>query len=87
LAVMLAIQSSLRGKPLPRGFLAFGEVGLAGEVRPAPRGQERLKEAAKLGFSVALIPKANMPKKSIEGLTIHGVERVDEAVAVLRQLD
>ena len=87
LAVMLAIQSSLRGKPLPRGFLAFGEVGLAGEVRPAPRGQERLKEAAKLGFSVALIPKANAPKKPIEGLTIHAVERVDEAVAVLRQLD
>ena len=87
LAVMLAIQSSLRGKPLPRGFWAFGEVGLAGEVRPAPRGQERLKEAAKLGFSVALIPKANMPKKPIEGLTIHAVERVDEAVAVLRQLD
>jgi DNA repair protein RadA/Sms len=84
LAVMLAIQSSLRGKPLPRGFLAFGEVGLAGEVRPAPRGQERLKEAAKLGFSVALIPKANAPKKPIEGLTIHAVERVDEAVAVLR---
>jgi DNA repair protein RadA/Sms len=87
LAVMLAIQSSLRGKPLPRGFLAFGEVGLAGEVRPAPRGQERLKEAAKLGFSVALIPKANMPKKPIEGLTIHAVERVDEAVNVLRHLD
>ena len=53
LAVLLAIQGSLRGKPLPRGFIAFGEVGLAGEVRPAPRGQERLKEAAKLGFSVA----------------------------------
>ena len=51
LAVMLAIQSSLRGKPLPRGFMAFGEVGLAGEVRPAPRGQERLQEAAKLGFT------------------------------------
>ncbi len=51
LAVMLAITSSLRGKALPRGFLAFGEVGLAGEVRPAPRGQERLKEAAKLGFT------------------------------------
>jgi DNA repair protein RadA/Sms len=61
LAVMLAIQSSLRGKALPRGFLAFGEVGLAGEVRPAPRGQERLKEAAKLGFSVAVVPKANAP--------------------------
>ncbi|HEX3140490.1 MAG TPA: DNA repair protein RadA, partial [Rhizobacter sp.] len=71
LAVMLAIQSSLRGRPLPRGFIAFGEVGLAGEVRPAPRGQERLKEAAKLGFSVAVVPKANAPKKPIEGLTIH----------------
>ena len=58
LAVMLAISSSLRGKPLPKGFIAFGEVGLAGEVRPAPRGQERLREAAKLGFSVAIVPKA-----------------------------
>jgi DNA repair protein RadA/Sms len=85
LAVLLAIQSSLRGKPLPKGFLAFGEIGLAGEVRPAPRGQERLKEAAKLGFSVALIPKANAPKKPIEGMTVHAVERVDEAIAVLRQ--
>src|SRR3989344_1419232 len=62
LAVLLAIQSSLRGRPLPKGFIAFGEVGLAGEVRPAPRGQERLKEAAKLGFSVAIVPKANAPK-------------------------
>ncbi len=87
LAVLLAIQSSLRGKPLPKGFLAFGEIGLAGEVRPAPRGQERLKEAAKLGFSVALIPKANAPKKPIEGMTVHAVERVDKAIAVLRQLD
>ena len=86
LAVMLAIQSSLRGRPLPRGFFAFGEVGLAGEVRPAPRGQERLKEAAKLGFSVALVPKANVPKKAIEGLTIHPVERVEQAIDVLRAL-
>ena len=86
LAVMLAIQSSLRGKPLPRGFIAFGEVGLAGEVRPAPRGQERLKEAAKLGFSVAVVPKANAPKRSIEGLTIHAVERIEEAIALLRTL-
>ena len=86
LAVMLAIQSSLRGKPLPRGFIAFGEVGLAGEVRPAPRGQERLKEAAKLGFSVAVVPKANAPKKAIEGLTIHAVERIEEAIAVARGL-
>jgi DNA repair protein RadA/Sms len=87
LAVMLAIQSSLRGKALPRGFIAFGEVGLAGEIRPAPRGQERLKEAAKLGFSVALVPKANLPKKAIEGLTIHAVERIEDAIARLRELD
>jgi DNA repair protein RadA/Sms len=86
LAVMLAIQSSLRGKPLPRGFIAFGEVGLAGEVRPAPRGQERLKEAAKLGFSVALVPKANAPKKPIEGLTIHPVERIEQAIDLTRSL-
>jgi DNA repair protein RadA/Sms len=86
LAVLLAITSSLRGKPLPKGFIAFGEVGLAGEVRPAPRGQERLKEAAKLGFSVALIPKANAPKKPIEGMTVHAVERVEEAMAVVRGL-
>ncbi|NCT83354.1 MAG: DNA repair protein RadA [Comamonadaceae bacterium] len=86
LAVLLAIQSSLRGKALPRGFIAFGEVGLAGEVRPAPRGQERLKEAAKLGFSVAVVPKANAPKKAVEGLTIHAVERVEQAIEVLRGL-
>ncbi len=89
LAVMLAITSSLRAKPLPKGFIAFGEVGLAGEVRPAPRGQERLKEAAKLGFSVAVVPKANAPKKGskdIEGLTIHAVERIEEALEVVRGL-
>ena len=86
LAVMLAIQGSLRGRPLPRGFFAFGEVGLAGEVRPAPRGQERLKEAAKLGFSVAVVPKANAPKKAIEGLTIHAVERIEQAIDLVRTL-
>ena len=83
---MLAITSSLRGKALPKGFLAFGEVGLAGEVRPAPRGQERLKEAAKLGFTVAVVPKANAPKKPIPGLTIHAVERVDEAMNIARSI-
>ncbi|MDD5030406.1 MAG: DNA repair protein RadA [Rhodoferax sp.] len=90
LAVLLAITSSLRGKPLPKGFFAFGEVGLAGEVRPAPRGQERLKEAAKLGFSVAVVPKANVPKnlksKDFEGLTIHAVQRVEQALEVVRGL-
>jgi DNA repair protein RadA/Sms len=89
LAVMLAITSSLRGRALPKGFLAFGEVGLAGEVRPAPRGQERLREAAKLGFSVAVVPKANAPKgnvRELEGLTIHPVERIEEALEVVRGL-
>lgn len=86
LAVLLAIQGSLRGRALPKGFIAFGEVGLAGEVRPAPRGQERLKEAAKLGFSVAVVPKANAPKKPIEGLTVHGVERIEEAMELARGL-
>jgi DNA repair protein RadA/Sms len=89
LSVMLAITSSLRGTPLPKGFIAFGEVGLAGEVRPAPRGQERLREAAKLGFSVAVVPKANAPKKGsreIEGLTIHPVDRIEEAMEVARGL-
>ncbi len=89
LAVMLAITSSLRGKALPKGFVAFGEVGLAGEVRPAPRGQERLREAAKLGFSVAVVPKANAPKKAgkdLEGLTIHAVDRIEEALDVARGL-
>ena len=86
LAVLLAITSSLRGRALPRGFVAFGEVGLAGEVRPAPRGQERLKEAAKLGFSVAVVPRANAPKKAIEGLTVHAVERIEQAIEAVRGL-
>jgi DNA repair protein RadA/Sms len=87
LAVLLAINSSMRSKPLPRGLVVFGEVGLAGEIRPAPRGQERLREAAKLGFSVALIPKSNVPKQPIEGMTIVAVERIDEAFNKLRELD
>jgi DNA repair protein RadA/Sms len=86
LAILLAIQGSLRGKALPRGFVAFGEVGLAGEVRPAPRGQERLKEAAKLGFSKALVPRANVPRKPIEGLEVHAVERVEQAIDIVRSL-
>lgn len=86
LAVLLAIQSSMRSKPLPRGLVTFGEVGLAGEIRPAPRGQERLREAAKLGFSMALVPKSNLPKQKIEGLQVIGVERIDEAMNKVREL-
>jgi DNA repair protein RadA/Sms len=87
LAVLLAINSSMRSKALPRGLVVFGEVGLAGEIRPAPRGQERLREAAKLGFSIAMIPKANTPKQKIEGMTIVAVERIDDAFTKLRELN
>ena len=87
LAVLLAINSSMRNKPLPRGLVVFGEVGLAGEIRPAPRGQERLREAAKLGFSIAVIPKANAPKQPIEGLKVIAVERIDDALQKAREID
>jgi DNA repair protein RadA/Sms len=86
LAVMLAIVSSLTDRPIPGKVIAFGEVGLAGEVRPAPRGQDRLREAAKLGFTRAIVPKANMPKGKIAGLEVIAVERVDQAVTKLRDL-
>ena len=86
LAVALAIVSSLTDRPVPGKLLAFGEIGLAGEVRPAPRGQDRLKEAAKLGFERAIVPKANAPKGKVPGLEILAVERVDQAVQLLRNL-
>jgi DNA repair protein RadA/Sms len=84
LPVLLAIVSSLRNRPLPEKLVAFGEIGLAGEVRPVQRGQERLREAAKLGFKLAIIPKANAPKAAIEGIEVVSVERVEEAVARVR---
>jgi len=84
LPVLLAIMSSLRDRPLPAGMVAFGEVGLAGEIRPAARGQERLKEAAKLGFGKALIPKANAPRQPIEGLEVIAVDRIEAAMDHLR---
>ena len=84
LAVLLAIMSSLKSKPLPKGLVVFGELGLAGEIRPAPRGQERLKEAAKLGFTQALIPQANAPKGKIAGMEVIAVERAADALARYR---
>ena len=86
LAVLLSITSSLKNKALPSKLIVFGEVGLAGEIRPAPRGQERLKEAAKLGFTRALIPEANRPKHPIPGIEVIAVKRVEEAVSRLREL-
>ncbi|MBK9026433.1 MAG: DNA repair protein RadA [Propionivibrio sp.] len=87
LSVLLAIVSSLKNKVLPRKLIVFGEVGLAGEIRPAPRGQERLKEAVKLGFTRAMIPEANKPKHPIAGIEVIAVRRVDEAMDRLRELD
>jgi DNA repair protein RadA/Sms len=84
LAVLFAIASSLKNKPLPDKLIVFGEVGLAGEVRPVQRGQERLKEAAKLGFTQAIVSKANFPKQAIKGIEVFGAERLEQALARLR---
>ena len=79
-----SLATPLKLKPLPEKLVVFGEVGLAGEVRPVQRGQERLKEAAKLGFTQAIIPRANAPKHPIAGMEIFAVERVEEAVGRVR---
>ncbi len=84
LAVILAIDSSFKNRALPAKLLVFGEVGLAGEIRPVQRGQERIREAAKLGFRTVLCPAANRPKQSIERVEIVPVERIDQAIAWAR---
>lgn len=84
LAVILSIVSSLKNKALDNKLIVFGEVGLAGEVRPVQGGQMRLKEAAKLGFSKAIVPKSNAPKAKIAGLEVIAVERLDQALQQLR---
>jgi DNA repair protein RadA/Sms len=86
LAVCLAVVSSFSDRPISSRIVVFGEIGLAGEVRPAARGQERLREAAKLGFEKAIVPKANLPKAKIAGLETLAVERIDQAVRLLREL-
>lgn len=83
LALLLAIVSSFRDRALPRELVVFGEVGLAGEIRPVPSGQERLAEAAKHGFRRAIVPKANCPKSPIAGMEIIGVSKLSEALAAL----
>ena len=85
LAVLLSVCSSLKNKPVPRKTLIFGEVGLAGEIRPVQRGQERIREAAKLGFTTFVIPNLNKPKQHPENTRIIAVDRVEEALALLRE--
>ncbi len=80
LPVLLAILSSLRNKPLSQDLLVFGELGLAGEIRPVPGGQERLKEAAKHGFKTAVVPHGNMVKKTIDGMQVYAVQSLRDAI-------
>ncbi|MCM2973437.1 DNA repair protein RadA [Larsenimonas suaedae] len=83
LAVLLAIVSSLKNTPLPRELVVFGEVGLSGEIRPVPSGQERLIEAAKHGFTRAIAPNANVPKKRPEGMEVVAVDKLMQAIDAL----
>jgi DNA repair protein RadA/Sms len=83
LPVLLAVLSSFRDRPLPAKLVAFGEVGLAGELRPVPNGEERLKEAASHGFLKAIVPRGNAPKRPPAGLEVIAVERLADALAAI----
>jgi DNA repair protein RadA/Sms len=83
LAVLLAALSSLRDRPLPADLVVFGEVGLAGEIRPVQGGLERLREAAKHGYKRAIIPKANAPKQALTDIEVVGVRRLSDAIEAL----
>lgn len=83
LALLLAVVSSFRDQALPHDLMVFGEVGLSGEIRPVPNGQERIKEAAKHGFKRAIVPKGNVPKDSLPGMEIVPVTKLTEALEAL----
>lgn len=83
LALLMALVSSLRDRPLPRDLVIFGEVGLAGEIRPVPSGQERIAEAAKHGFRHAIVPVANVPKKAPDSMQVAGVKKLTDALSLL----
>lgn len=86
LPIVFSILSSLRNNPLPIDLLSFGEIGLAGEIRPVPGGQERLREAAKHGFKTAIVPQGNISKEKIAGMKVIGVQTVQEAVERLSEI-
>jgi DNA repair protein RadA/Sms len=83
LAIVMAARSSLMDLPVPNSLIAFGELGLAGEIRPVPFGEERLREAAKHGFKQALVPEANVPKRAPDGMSVRGVTRLNQALQAL----
>ncbi len=80
LAIVMAARSSLENAPVPQSTIVFGELGLAGEIRPVPFGEERLREAAKHGFKSAIVPEANVPRRPPEGMTVRGVTRLGQAL-------
>lgn len=80
LALLLSVVSSFRNRALPADMICFGEVGLSGEIRPVPNGQERLREAAKHGFKLAIVPKANMPRQEIANMKVIGVSKLSDAL-------
>lgn len=83
LALVLAVVSSFRNKALPSDLVCFGEIGLSGELRPVPNGQERLREAAKHGFRIAIVPEANVPRGQVEGLRVVGVKTLSQALGAI----
>ena len=83
LALLLALISSFRNRPLPQDLVVFGEVGLAGEIRPVTSGQERISEAAKHGFKRAIVPFANKPKSAVENMEVFTVKKLADALAIL----
>ncbi|MDP8185442.1 DNA repair protein RadA [Phocoenobacter skyensis] len=86
LALLLALISSFKNRPLPQDLVIFGEVGLAGEIRPVPSGQERISEATKHGFKRSIIPYGNAPKKTIEGMQVFTVKKLSDAINILEDL-
>jgi DNA repair protein RadA/Sms len=86
LALLCAVVSSFRNRPLPRDWVIFGEVGLSGEIRPVPSGQERIREAAKHGFRKAIVPASNVPRETVNGMEVIGVSKLEQALAVLSDL-
>ncbi|HCD05888.1 MAG TPA: DNA repair protein RadA, partial [Methylophaga sp.] len=85
LAVLTAVISSLRNKAIPQDWVVFGEVGLTGEIRPVQAGEERIRDAGKHGFKVALVPAANAPRKSISGLKVIAVHHLQQAIEALKE--
>ena len=85
LALLLAMLSSYRDRVLPRDLIVFGEIGLSGEIRPVPSGQERLREAAKHGFSRAIVPRGNRPKPALVDMDVRAVATLNEALDVLNE--